>query len=88
MIHEYGPPDATVIVSTATNTEFDDDTVNDVLASLGEAGEIILVRLLAASYLSVSTVCRFLVKIFWILHVSLRCITYDVMFLLLQICRP
>ena len=60
MIHEYGPPDATVIVSTATNTEFDDDTVNDVLASLGEAGEIILVRLLAASYLC--TLCQILAK--------------------------
>ena len=44
VIREHGPPDATVVVSTANHTELDDDTVNDVLTSLGEAGEIILVR--------------------------------------------
>ena len=44
MLARHGPPDATVVVTSRDGSDLDDDTVNDVLTTLGEAGEIILVR--------------------------------------------
>ena len=44
VISHHGPPDGTVVVSLQNGGEFEDDTINDVLTTLGEVGEIILVR--------------------------------------------
>lgn len=44
VISRQGPMDGTVIVSLPNAAEFDDETINEVLTTLGEVGEIILVR--------------------------------------------
>ncbi len=44
VIGQQGPPDGTIIVSMTNHQEFDDDTVDEVLNTFGEIGEIILVR--------------------------------------------
>ena len=44
VIDRQGPPDGTVVVAVADGDDFDDDVIEQILATLGEIGEIILVR--------------------------------------------
>ncbi|XP_013387463.1 synaptojanin-1 isoform X2 [Lingula anatina] len=44
VISNQGPPDGTVVISMADGGEFDDQSVDDVLNLVAEAGEVILVR--------------------------------------------
>ena len=44
VINEQGPPDGSVIVALASKGEFAENTVDEILTTLGEIGEIILVR--------------------------------------------
>ena len=44
IISKEGPPDGTVIISLPGEAEWDDESMSDVLAVLGDVGEIVLVR--------------------------------------------
>ena len=44
VIDQQGPPDGTVVVAVADGDDFDDDVIDQILTTLGEIGEIILVR--------------------------------------------
>ena len=44
VIDRQGPPDGTVVVAVADGDDFDDDVIDQILTTLGEIGEIILVR--------------------------------------------
>ena len=44
VIGQQGPPDATVIISTATGADLEDDAVNEIVERFTEVGEVIIVR--------------------------------------------
>ena len=50
VIGQQGPPDATVIISTATGGDFEDDAVNEIVERFTEVGEVIIVRCVCSSF--------------------------------------
>ena len=77
VIGQQGPPDATVIISTATGADLEDDAVNEIVERFTEVGEVIIVRFVHPVHLLFS--CLFL-------SVSLSCcVSFSVLFVSLPL---
>nr|KAG5702900.1 hypothetical protein BaRGS_034673 [Batillaria attramentaria] len=48
VVGQQGPPDATVIISLATDGEFEDDVVQEIVDRFTEVGDVIIVRFVGA----------------------------------------